>query len=380
SDRSLVESLSRNPRFVELGARFGTILTDEELMDVENRLSRLQLFQAELQPLLENQFASIYSGSYVDNQNAGRIVIGLTRITDEVKDAIHSLSRDLKHNVELRTQEFTLVELHEKQKEILQDVQFLEEHGIVSIGLDVKGNRVTVGVQQMTPQLVHQIHARHGSRMITVIPDQTQGDSRSAYTRPLLLGLRIDFRDWVTNATGYCTLGAHGILNGFPYVITANHCGGLTRAWYQGGSNIGVWVQFNPKGTRRADAGLVSEQQASWATGRMYGENPITTVQPKGQNVVGELVCMSGASSGFTCGEIIDTSYNYKIEDGWYYDQLRATYSRAGGDSGAPVYLRVSSTTTVLKGIHSGHSSGNAVFSHIGWVISDHGLSGIVTE
>src|SRR5690606_32770820 len=171
-----------------------------------------------------------------------------------------------------------------------------------------------------------------------------------------------------------------GILNGFPYVITANHCGGLTRAWYQGGSNIGVWVQFNPKGTRRADAGLVSEQQASWATGRMYGENPITTVQPKGQNVVGELVCMSGASSGFTCGEIIDTSYNYKIEDGWYYDQLRATYSRARGDSGAPVYLRVSSTTTVLKGIHSGHSSGNAVFSHIGWVISDHGLSGIVTE
>jgi len=53
-----------------------------------------------------------------------------------------------------------------------------------------------------------------------------------------------------------------------------------------------------------------------------------------------------------------------------YYNQVKASYSSAGGDSEAPVY-RMSNDNLYIIGIHHGSLNSNAYFSPFSGIVSD---------
>ena len=78
----------------------------------------------------------------------------------------------------------------------------------------------------------------------------------------------------------------------------------------------------------------------------------------------GNGVCKTGRSTGPTCGSVTDTCDDSFMEGGYVYRcQFTASYSRAGGDSGAPVWVGVAPAQAHLAGIHHGSQSGDGSFS-----------------
>lgn len=76
-------------------------------------------------------------------------------------------------------------------------------------------------------------------------------------------------------------------------------------------------------------------------------------------------MCQSGANSGWHCGEVVDTDYD---NIPFYQNTFVATYSRAGGDSGAPV---VGKGDYRAIGVHKGgKTNGDAIFTHASFLDS----------
>ena len=88
---------------------------------------------------------------------------------------------------------------------------------------------------------------------------------------------------------------------------------------------------------------------------------------------VGEYVRMSGVTTGLTSSARI-TDVNYIMSIYGYpnlYEQCLASYPRADGDSGAPVF-RLSGTSTVqMVGMHSGYVGSSSVFSPVSGIYDD---------
>jgi hypothetical protein len=95
----------------------------------------------------------------------------------------------------------------------------------------------------------------------------------------------------------------------------------------------------------------------------------------------GDPVCQSGLASLVECGEItsLDESkispYNPDVQ----IRHLRAaSYERDDGDSGAPVFSLRPDGEYEAVGLHQGQdTNGDALYSHIGHVLSDLGLDGV---
>jgi hypothetical protein len=69
----------------------------------------------------------------------------------------------------------------------------------------------------------------------------------------------------------------------------------------------------------------------------------------------GELVCISGAETGNSCGELKSTDHTQNRGDGGERKHQRlARYNSEDGDSGAPVYRKVRGRRALAVGIHSG--------------------------
>jgi hypothetical protein len=143
-----------------------------------------------------------------------------------------------------------------------------------------------------------------------------------------------------------------------PYgVWTAGHCG--TGTWKQGttsGTTIGTTVP----GTNMSFSGSTADVQvlaipASQKTNRYIADtatcNPCNTPamtgtpvqQPFNGDEPGDSVCGNGAFTGRTCGIIKDVDVDeFEYPAGiLLYNQRRATYVRAAGDSGGPVVASI---------------------------------------
>lgn len=192
-------------------------------------------------------------------------------------------------------------------------------------------------------------------------------------------------RDWDPGVdfTALCTSNVGAARNDVDFlgrefrnevVLTAGHCTAVTDAWVAAGSPnmlIGVVVSSSYDDESKMDLGAIElsdTHRAARICDSHFGNeglsvNSVVSVQTRTQDVVGESVCMSGASSDKVCGTITSLNYSSHSAGIDLRNQRLADYSRAGGDSGAPV-----SFGTKIKGIHSGGrvSTGEAVYSHIG--------------
>lgn len=89
---------------------------------------------------------------------------------------------------------------------------------------------------------------------------------------------------------------------------------------------------------------------------------------------VGDDVNMSGITSGLQTGTVVGFADVSGTVHGTLLDQALADYARAGGDSGAPVYIAVSGYGRGIVGVHVGLADSYAYFSQTSGVEKDVGV------
>jgi len=89
-------------------------------------------------------------------------------------------------------------------------------------------------------------------------------------------------------------------------------------------------------------------------------------------------VYMSGRTSGLTRGKIVGVGVTIN-QKGWiYFNQVKATFPSASGDSGAPVFCRSGGKAYIIGIFHGYDSSRLSYFSPLSGVISDLGVRPLV--
>lgn len=81
------------------------------------------------------------------------------------------------------------------------------------------------------------------------------------------------------------------------------------------------------------------------------------------EDIVSEVVCMSGASTATNkvkCGTLSSKNYSYSVNDTVFTKLRSATYESIPGDSCGTVY-----GGTTLKGINKGHVGKLGIYSHV---------------
>ena len=247
---------------------------------------------------------------------------------------------------------------------------------VISYGYNALGS-VTVGVdeknipEQKTLDEMYSFIAdaskKQGIDTVPVIfysePVPTLDLGRTDIWRPVIGGVQTG------TPAGALTVGFAATISGQMGFVTAGHGGGVGTAIYQpnpsyaigtltyssqGKSSDSAWVSYSNS------AGQIFESSSSqpW----VYGWNDPS---------VGLNIYMSGVTSGVTSGTALQkvsvyNSYFQKMIDNQWY----ASYSSAGGDSGAPVYYKDSSQHIQLTGVHWGHTT-YSIFSPITNVLTD---------
>lgn len=229
-------------------------------------------------------------------------------------------------------------------------------------------NRLDVYVSRLTPAVEAAIISRYGPGVAVfdggeVHPDACQG-SRLTCGPPWRGGVKIVRVDGA--GEHWCTLGFVVKKNlaggGVAYAAwTAGHCG--NGEWHRGTANgavIGTTILNKFVNPTFADVQVIPIVSANktnliiddTAACNPCGERAFTGAaqQAFDGDEFGDTVCNNGYVSGKRCGVIRSTNV-----DGFTYlgvtlnNQRRATYVRAAGDSGGPVYT---TTGSVAAGSH----------------------------
>lgn len=204
----------------------------------------------------------------------------------------------------------------------------------------------------------------------------------SGYTdrkRPLIGAIQIAVRK--NGATKYATLGFPAKKSdGTEGYVTAKHfASSIDMAIHQPtylSNNNNLIGDVDILGGHYADASFI---EYSNVDPEIHVDNSVTedvtgflsTAPVNGW--VGWTVNKSGRTTGVTSGTITGIGVTVN-QDGWkYYNQVKAAYSSAEGDSGSPVY-RISSGDLYIIGIHHGSLNGTAYFSPLSGVVSDLGV------
>lgn len=159
------------------------------------------------------------------------------------------------------------------------------------------------------------------------------------------------------------------------YILTAGHCiekaGGEGKKWYAKNKKlekkeIGQAAQFI--NGEAGDMGTIKVEKADWTNNGFTPVDP--TIAPWNENpnpepfpVTGQAeptegveVCMSGGSTGTSCGEILKLGVEFNGKKG----MVEVAAARENGDSGAPWYAK--GHREIVEGTHVGGGEGYAVF------------------
>jgi hypothetical protein len=194
------------------------------------------------------------------------------------------------------------------------------------------------------------------------------------------------------NANTWCTSGFMGKHGTETRIITAGHCiwlnGGVGATWYHpSGTTIGQARGSTFYNGAIADAGTINVNSISGAKNLLVANSYSTFVSVAGyyatssQNV-GDLVCRSGGTTFYLCGQITVVDATKQVDDVsppfTVYHQWVTDIDAQGGDSGAPYVDQ--NATYFGYGIHSDSTSGtydlvNGIgwYSPIPWVLSAYG-------
>lgn len=267
---------------------------------------------------------------------------------------------------------------------------------VFMLDVDEVGNKVFVGVlDQAAVRLVRREAARlgvpPGVLRVEVRPVPAPRITLAERTTFLAGGFKIQGPP-DSNSARICSLGFNAVYQGSWVFVTASHCTWrmfandaalITQPTYVAGNEIGTevrdraeylcwtdgylcrlsdaaYIQHN--GTRTIGQGKIA--YTDMATGApapnltVRGDWDVIRRFPSGHPPIGTTLTKTGHASGTTFGTVteqcvdVDSQYEGRW---WYFSCLDVSniYSQ-GGDSGAPVYRRVSTTQVELYGIVQG--------------------------
>lgn len=293
--------------------------------------------------------------------------------------------------LELHTVSFSAQELHNVRMALREDEGWFKSAlgtRLLMSELDVVRNQMVVYLSETSPGIAGAIERRFGLGTIRVETFTGEGGldacTRTNCGPPWVGGVKI-VRVGVGNA---CTLGfvvRQGTTSNYG-VWTAGHCG--SGSWKQG-SLTGTTIGTTLAGSNRSVDGSTADIQilpipATQKTNRYINDtatcNPcnVTSLtgtqvqQPYNGDEVGDSVCNNGYVTGRSCGVIQSTNVdNFEYPGGVHlFNQRRATYTRAMGDSGGPVYAAIG-LDAAGSHVHFVQISGinRPIYSHV-WEMS----------
>lgn len=341
------------------------------------------------------------AGYYIDAQTC-TLYVGLTEIGDKHTEPIKAIINKVERvNLEFFKASFTEVELRSLQRKIekaflgidsmdmerLYDIQdeSLREASrkelrekiqrtrkeenvpITLIGVDIKNNRLTVGLKEIKPQYVEEIRKVVGSEVpIEFIEGEIKSDStRTSRHRPLFGGIQLWSRAlsgmWGTSTLGFRATHSDGTV-GF---VMSGHCGVVgTDVWQpsQQTNNLVGRVRLNPSGPRSSDAAFVPTTDIIPV---IWPQRPIAGWLSTSYTPPGTVVSMGGIitlGQGFIRATGVTVPhFNYTT----LWSQVLATYPSANGDSGAPVFGLDGGFNAIIYGIHAGRLQEFAAYSPV---------------
>lgn len=176
------------------------------------------------------------------------------------------------------------------------------------------------------------------------------------------------------NTSGWCTLG-YSVTYGSPAkrgILTSAHC--PTPMYF---AINGAWVTLHTpiveQQTGKYDyqiwetTGLASNNKIFYRNINSIPEFPasgslsMTTITSFANQKSGMVVCKSGATTGITCGKIVDGNALYNGATGW----IKVSHTQQidlsdPGDSGGPWFLYPGTSTTISGvGVHTAGSKGS---------------------
>lgn len=238
---------------------------------------------------------------------------------------------------------------------------WVERLGLVETSVRPDGSGLTVRVAETTPgqDLKNELEGYLGLADGLFFEGNTDKmilqASRNADAAPWTAGQRI------STSNGQCTSGFNVLFGSIGYISTAHHCDpSADLAVYSGEG-----TQIAPGGSSVSAIASIDSQMidptASPATGPYiyvgaWNSSTKFVVNSWAANNVGDLVCLSGATSGSRCGTIIDDAVQSPFGlPGNFYIKARSNsgWLSAGGDSGGAWYTGYGSGSQA-RGIHLG--------------------------
>jgi hypothetical protein len=361
---------------------------------------------------LDERFARIaeqvpeFGGMYLDADQRTlwvQVTEQRPQIIDELRHAIRDAfpSEDLPAAIRLQAGRFSFRQL-KGWKDSARDM--LAIPGVTMIDIDERANRLIIGVEpQGFRELVVQELGVRGippegwqiEKAQSVEPQTSLQDKH----RPVLGGLQI----MNNTAAGACTYGFTATRNDILGFVTASHCtnnqGGVENTIFKqsaptdfsGGTDPtigteaadpayrsvlnncprGYYCRFSDAAFVRLDPGVSAQFTIAKPVNGTVSWDGVSKfrINSEGVALVGTLVTKVGRTTGSTSGVISQTCADFGFSGTKlaHLCQSQATYTSAGGDSGAPVFqtsggCAVGVACVRLVGIHS---SSGGVFSPI---------------
>lgn len=165
----------------------------------------------------------------------------------------------------------------------------------------------------------------------------------TALAAPATAAVTVNAGDQINTGGMKCTLGfIVKDTNGKDFGLTAGHCGAVGEAVKVGGQEVGKFVESESPDSLilsisvqdgTGDWGLIefNDGVATNPSGNFgAGRKPIAAYQVDSAPTVGQEVCTTGSTTGYSCGKIISINKSDS--------RVTTNITRFPGDSGGPLY------------------------------------------
>jgi Alpha-lytic protease prodomain len=236
--------------------------------------------------------------------------------------------------------------------------------------VDVARNRVVIGVATITPALREAARRAFGERAeLSVVAAPAVPFSRTDDWAPWVGGSLIR-----TPATGSsCSSGyvLRNIFSGQRALVTAGHCGRLNDTVTNNGDPIGTIIHRTRTENGYDFAMIGGQTYEAWLYQGPPGSDFGDWVRGGYDVVVGDEVCLDGASSGELCNARVDAlDLCRRFTDGVTICHLNRVQSTDGwsigarGDSGGPVFRYDAAGQKVAGSIVGGTDEATTAYFH----------------
>lgn len=344
--------------------KYGVHLSPEEELQIDERI----LFQQETNPkllkILTEEFDDEFT-LYIDQKTNGTYHIGVKNKIANI-DKIQDLFKE-NYNFKVYSIEYSEKDLDIVMDDIIENLDYLEKNNIIfnSAYTDVINEKVHIAIENYSNEHEKLLINYFGNTIVVEQAEESADDNRASTFSVMRGGAKITYK-----TDSWCTVGfmLERASDSKKFVATAGHCIDYSVTNYKQGSTDLGNTKYSEYGSH-ADIGYIGygPSTVTYTGGKIYVTATTSTYYDRAQNasedVVGDAVCMSGASMNtnpVSCGTLNSKNLSWTV-NGTNFTKLRqATYTSTGGDSGGTVY-----GGTTLKGVNKGHKGSYGVYSQL---------------